>query len=121
MSPSAWHWGTTCEEPALTKAHLPAERLELGPGSNPSLNYYAAYRKGRQVDGSYYPSAWHLDSEKGLHFIHILQWVKGYGPIYWQHQPDEYYKVNLFLIEHNDAKLDQRISLESFWFDPTDV
>ena len=121
MERSTWEWGSACQGPCLTKAQMPPERLEFGPSSTKGMNYYAAYRRGRQVDGSYYPSAWSMDSGPGLEQIHLLQWVKGYGPLYWHYGPDEYYKVNLFLCEVNEEKLSQRIGMEIIEFDPTAV
>lgn len=119
MERSTWHWGTSCEEHALPGEQLPPECLVFETLLNGN-NYWAAYRRGRQVDGATYPSRYMLDRGEGLHLVHTLQWVKGYGPVYWCHD-GKYYKVNLFLIESNEAKLDKGIGMTSFDFDPTDA
>lgn len=120
METSTWHWGTACVEPSLPGKALPPDCLVFECLLNGN-NYWAAYKRGRQVDGATYPRHYLLDRDEGLHLVHTLQWVKGYGPVYWCNGPDEYYRVNLFLIESNEEKLSQRIGMEVFQFDPHDL
>lgn len=120
MEASTWEWGTASQEPTIPEHQLPPDRLVFrnleGGGSA-----WVAYKRGRYKDGGVLPRFYYIGSEQGIGFVHYLQWVLGYGTLYWKDSDGEYYKVNLFLIENNEGKLSQRIGMEVFQFDPTDL
>jgi len=120
MERSTWEWGTASQEPTTPEHQLPADRLVFknmdGGGSS-----WVAYKRGRYADGGVVPPHFYIGSERGIRFVHFLQWVRGFGPLYWKEVGGEYYKVDLFLIEYNEEKLNQRIGMECFRFDPLDL
>jgi hypothetical protein len=120
MEASTWAWGTACQEPTIPEHQLPADRLVF-KNMHPNGSSWVAYKRGRYADGGVLPPRFYIGSASGIHFVHYLQWVRGFGPLYWKEPGGEYYKVDLFLIENNEEKLDQRIGMEIFRFDPTDL
>jgi len=118
MSGVKWHWGTGCQEPILAASELPAERLVLWYDAKSKAEYWAAYRKHKQVNGGRLPAD--FDSVDSMHIIHTLQLVMGYGPLYWRHAETEYYKFNLFLIGYDEELLGPEHPATSYDFDPND-